>query len=88
LPGSEARILREGNFLPLEQDEKSRELLEAYGHSAGDLGFQVAAEATGGSLTMAAPALAYRHPITSRSPTILHIIVISIRTIRPQPEVR
>ena len=29
LPGSEARILREGNFLPLEQDEKSCELLEA-----------------------------------------------------------
>ena len=34
LPGSEGRILREGNFLPLEQDEKSRELLEAYGRSA------------------------------------------------------
>jgi glutamate carboxypeptidase len=49
LPGSEARILREGNFLPLEQDEKSRELLEAYGRSAAGLGFQVGAEATGGS---------------------------------------
>jgi glutamate carboxypeptidase len=49
LPGSEGRILREGNFLPLEQDEKSRELLEAYGRSAAGLGFQVSAEATGGS---------------------------------------
>jgi glutamate carboxypeptidase len=49
MPGSEGRILREGNFLPLEQDERSRELLEAYGRSAGDLGFQVSAEATGGS---------------------------------------
>jgi glutamate carboxypeptidase len=49
LPGSEARILREGRFLPLEQDEKSRELLEAYRRSAADLGFQVSAEATGGS---------------------------------------
>ena len=49
LPGSEGHILREGNFLPLEQDEKSRELLEAYSHSAADLGFQVSAEATGGS---------------------------------------
>jgi glutamate carboxypeptidase len=49
LPGSEGRILREGNFLPLEQDEKSRELLEAYGRSAAGLGFQVAGEATGGS---------------------------------------
>jgi glutamate carboxypeptidase len=49
LPGSEGRILREGNFLPLEQDEKSRELLEAYGRSAAGLGFQIGAEATGGS---------------------------------------
>ncbi len=49
LPGSEARILREGNFLPLEHDEKSRELLEAYGRSAAGLGFQVSGEATGGS---------------------------------------
>jgi hypothetical protein len=29
MPGSEGRFLREGNFLPLEQDQKSRELLEA-----------------------------------------------------------
>src|SRR5215831_7469306 len=49
LPGSEARILREGNFLPLEQDEKSRELLQAYGRSAAGLGFQVSGEPTGGS---------------------------------------
>jgi glutamate carboxypeptidase len=49
LPGSEGRILREGNFLPLEQDEKSRELLDAYSRSASDLGFRVSAEATGGS---------------------------------------
>jgi glutamate carboxypeptidase len=49
LPGSESRILREGNFLPLEQDEKSRELLEAYGRSAAGLGFRVSGEATGGS---------------------------------------
>jgi glutamate carboxypeptidase len=52
LPGSEGRILREGNFLPLEQDEKSRELLEAYGRSAAGLGFQVgrpAAPPTAGS---------------------------------------
>jgi glutamate carboxypeptidase len=49
LPGSDARILREGRFLPLEQDEKSRELLDAYSRSAADLGFQVSAEATGGS---------------------------------------
>jgi glutamate carboxypeptidase len=49
LPDSESRILREGQFLPLEQDEKSRQLLEVYGRSAADLGFQVAAEATGGS---------------------------------------
>jgi glutamate carboxypeptidase len=50
LPGSESRILREGNFLPLEQDEASRELLEAYARSAEGLGVQgVAGEATGGS---------------------------------------
>jgi glutamate carboxypeptidase len=49
LPGSDSRILREGNFLPLEQDEKSRELLEAYGRAAAGLGFQVAGEPTGGS---------------------------------------
>jgi len=49
LPGSDSRILREGNFLPLEQDEKSRELLDAYGRSAAGLGFQVSGEPTGGS---------------------------------------
>ncbi len=49
LPGSEGRILREGSFLPLEQDEKSRELLEFYGRLSVGLGFQAGAEATGGS---------------------------------------
>jgi glutamate carboxypeptidase len=49
LPGSDGRILREGQFLPLEQDEQSRQLLEAYGRSAASLGFEVAGEATGGS---------------------------------------
>jgi len=49
LPGSEGRILREGNFLPLEQDEKSSELLDLYSRSAAGLGFQVGGEATGGS---------------------------------------
>jgi glutamate carboxypeptidase len=49
LPGSESRILREGNFLPLEQDQASRELLDLYARSAAGLGLQVAGEATGGS---------------------------------------
>ena len=50
LPGSESRILREGNFLPLEQDEASRRLLDHYARAAADLGIQgVAGEATGGS---------------------------------------
>jgi glutamate carboxypeptidase len=38
LPGSESRILREGNFLPLEQDQASRELLDLYARSAAALG--------------------------------------------------
>jgi glutamate carboxypeptidase len=49
LPGSESRILNEGSFLPLEQDEASRQLLEAYAEAAKGLGMQVAGEATGGS---------------------------------------
>ncbi len=50
LPGSESRILREGNFLPLEQDEASRALLDAYARSAASLGMPgVGGEATGGS---------------------------------------
>ena len=49
LPGSESRILREGNFLPLEQDEASRELLDRYARAAAGLGLQVSGEATGGS---------------------------------------
>ncbi len=50
LPGSESRILREGNFLPLEQDQASRELLDLYARSAADLGMPgVGGEATGGS---------------------------------------
>ena len=49
LPGSENRILREGNFLPLEQDQASRELLDLYARSASGLGMQVSGEATGGS---------------------------------------
>jgi glutamate carboxypeptidase len=48
-PGSEGRILREGNFLPLEQDERSRELLQRYGRMAAGLGFEAKGEATGGS---------------------------------------
>jgi glutamate carboxypeptidase len=49
LPGSENRILREGNFLPLEQDQASRELLDLYARSASGLGMQISGEATGGS---------------------------------------
>jgi glutamate carboxypeptidase len=50
LPGSESRILREGNFLPLEQDQASRELLDLYTRSAAGLGIAgVSGEATGGS---------------------------------------
>jgi glutamate carboxypeptidase len=49
LQGSESRILREGNFLPLEQDEASRELLDRYARAAAGLGLQVAGESTGGS---------------------------------------
>ena len=48
-PGSDSRILREGNFLPLEQDEASHKLLELYDRSATGLGFRVSGEATGGS---------------------------------------
>jgi glutamate carboxypeptidase len=48
-PGSDSRILREGYFLPLEQDEASRALLDEYARAAGGLGFAVAGEATGGS---------------------------------------
>jgi glutamate carboxypeptidase len=49
LPGSESRILSEGKFLPLEQDEASHKLLELYDRSAADLGFRASGEATGGS---------------------------------------
>jgi glutamate carboxypeptidase len=50
LPGSESRILREGNFLPLEQDQASRELLDFYARSAARLGMPgIGGEATGGS---------------------------------------
>lgn len=48
-PGSEGRILREGNFLPLEPDEGSELLLKRYAAAAQGLGFAVAGEATGGS---------------------------------------
>lgn len=50
LPGSESRIVREGSFLPLEQDEASRKLLEIYARTAAELGMPtVGGEATGGS---------------------------------------
>jgi glutamate carboxypeptidase len=49
LPGSDSRILREGGFPPLEQDEASRALLDRYAFSAAELGLEVAGEATGGS---------------------------------------
>jgi glutamate carboxypeptidase len=49
LPGSESRILREGNFLPLEEDEESRALLGHYTRAAAQLGFTAGGEATGGS---------------------------------------
>jgi glutamate carboxypeptidase len=49
LPGSDSRILHQGNFLPLEQDEASRALLDSYARAAAGLGLEVAGEATGGS---------------------------------------
>jgi glutamate carboxypeptidase len=50
LPGSNSRILREGNFLPLEQDQASRELLDSYARAAAGLGMPgLAGESTGGS---------------------------------------
>src|SRR5215472_8549176 len=49
LPGSDSRIVREGNFLPLEQDEASHKLLKLYDRSAAGLAFRVEGEATGGS---------------------------------------
>jgi glutamate carboxypeptidase len=49
LPGSASRILHEGNFLPLEQDEAGRKLLDLYAGAAAELGLDVAGEATGGS---------------------------------------
>jgi glutamate carboxypeptidase len=67
LPGSEGRILHEGNFLPLEQDEKSRELLDAYGRSAAGLGFQVSGEATGGSADRASPRRSAPRPCAARA---------------------
>lgn len=48
-PGSEGRIMREGNFLPLEQDEASRALLDRYAKASAGLGLQVTGEPTGGS---------------------------------------
>jgi glutamate carboxypeptidase len=50
LPGSESRILREGRFLPLEQDEASRALLDTYARLAAGLGMTgIGGEPTGGS---------------------------------------
>jgi hypothetical protein len=63
-PGSESRILREGKFLPLEQDDASRALLEVYARAAARLGFAVAGEATGGSADSGfTAALGHAHPV-------------------------
>ncbi|MCG8355120.1 MAG: M20 family metallopeptidase [Kiloniellales bacterium] len=49
LPGTQARIVREGRFLPFEQTEANRALFEAYRESAQEVGFAVEGEYTGGS---------------------------------------
>jgi glutamate carboxypeptidase len=48
LPGTAGTLTIKGEFLPLEETPGSRSLLELYRGAAGDLGFEVAAEFTGG----------------------------------------
>ncbi|HZQ63552.1 MAG TPA: M20 family metallopeptidase, partial [Casimicrobiaceae bacterium] len=49
LEGSSARIVGEGDFLPLTQSPQSKMLFDAYARAAVDLGFEVQGEFTGGS---------------------------------------
>jgi glutamate carboxypeptidase len=49
IPGSTGRIVQEGRFLPLVPTPASKELLDLYAASAGDVGLEVKGEATGGS---------------------------------------
>ena len=49
LPGTATRIVESRGFLPLNQTPESKEIFDLYRDCAGDLGFQVAGEFTGGS---------------------------------------
>ena len=48
IPGTSARLEIRGEFLPLVQDEGSREVFEAYRGAMGELGVEVAGEFSGG----------------------------------------
>lgn len=49
VPGTQTEIVREGRFLPLEENGANRALFDTYVQSAKELGFEVAGEYTGGS---------------------------------------
>jgi glutamate carboxypeptidase len=75
LEGTAARILNEGNFLPLVQSPASKALFDAYVRAAGEIGFHVDGEFTGGSadsgLTAAAgaPTLCATGPVGGKPHT-------------------
>ncbi|MFC4174033.1 M20 family metallopeptidase [Microvirga sp. GCM10011540] len=48
LPGTTAQLTIKGEFLPLEETAESRALFDIYRQAAGDVGFAVEAEFTGG----------------------------------------
>lgn len=49
IAGTRTEIVREGRFLPLEENRANRALFDTYVQSAKELGFEVAGEYTGGS---------------------------------------
>lgn len=49
LPGSTSRIVHEGKLLPLVPTAASQSLIDLYSRCAGEIGFTVKSEATGGS---------------------------------------
>lgn len=49
VPGTQTKIVREGRFLPLEENDANGALFDTYVRSAKELGFEVAGEYTGGS---------------------------------------
>lgn len=83
VPGTSARLVAEGTFLPFVQSQGSKALFDTYAGAARDLGFTVEGEFTGGSAdsgltsTAGVPTLCATGPVGGKPHTADEYLVLS-----------